>query len=194
MHHPAKVDAIQSDLHELLNEFTTLQCKIRDRLEKYSDQKNLKGNEIVGWLGEIYARALFDGRLVQDSQEHDVETPDGRRISVKTRKGRTVGWRRSSAIPSIDGEKAPTHLLFVHLDENYSLLNMWLFDWRELVQSNRLKPHSVRGKHRSYIFTLEPNKDKDKIVYAREDATSALLHSPNNAERLARSIAELDGV
>jgi len=36
-------------------------------------EKTLKGNELVGWLGEIYTKIVLNGHLVDDSYEHDVE-------------------------------------------------------------------------------------------------------------------------
>jgi hypothetical protein len=48
-----------------------IQQRIRERLSEHADGKNLKGNELVGWLGEIYGKILFDGRLVSDDKEHD---------------------------------------------------------------------------------------------------------------------------
>jgi len=52
----------------------------------------LKGGEIVAWLGEICCRQLLNGKLVPDDLEYDVLTPEGNRISVKTRKGENSGW------------------------------------------------------------------------------------------------------
>ncbi len=76
---------------------------IRRKLTEHADDKFLKGDELVGWLGEIYGKLLLNGVLVQDDLEHDFETPDGRKISVKARKGWGSGWNRSSAIPKIEG-------------------------------------------------------------------------------------------
>ena len=128
-------------------------------------RRDTKGNELVGWLGEIYGKLLLNGRLVHDREEHDFVCVDDRRVSVKTRKGFGTGWRRSSAIPKIDGKTCPTHLLFVHLNNDYSIDRMWLFVWPVLVKTGRFTKHVVRGTHRSFIFSIDEAKDKENVVY-----------------------------
>ena len=136
-------------------------------MKKYCDNKVLKGNEVVGWLGEIYGKLLFAGNMVDDSCEHDIESSDGKRISVKTRKGWKSGWTQSSAIPKIEGEDCPTHLMFVHLDDDYSVHGIWLFDWNYLCNEGRFRKHIVRGNLRSYIFHLNENNDNTHKIYSR---------------------------
>jgi len=169
MTNPAGVAALESECKTLFTELAALQDKIREKLSAYADGKNLKGNELVGWLGEIYGKLLLDGKLVHDREEHDFVCADGWRVSVKTRKGFGTGWQRTSAIPKLDGPECPTHLLFVHLKDDYSVDRIWLFPWPDLATKERFKSHTVRGSHRSFIFTLDENKDKDYVVY-RADA------------------------
>ena len=92
------VNDLQYELSELFIPLSVLQDRIKQRLINFADSKTLKGNEFVGWLGEIYAKLLFSGQLVDDSEEHDITTPDGWRISVKARKGCNSGWKQTSAI------------------------------------------------------------------------------------------------
>ncbi|MGC2424546.1 MAG: hypothetical protein WA666_09360 [Nitrospirota bacterium] len=148
------------------NKLASLQKEIRENLIQYADGKPLKGNELVGWLGEIYVKSLLDGKLVNDQNEHDVET-NNQRISVKARKGNGSGWQQTSAIPKYEGEDCPTQLAFVHLLDDYSLDRIWLFDWQHLCQNNRFISHIVRGNHRSYIFKLNENRDREFIIYQR---------------------------
>lgn len=136
-------------------------------IAEYADQKNLKGNEIVGWLGEVYGKTLMTGTLVNDTNEHDFVTKDGMRVSVKTRRGVAAGWQRTSAIPKIEGSDTPSHLMFVHLNEDYSLDRIWLFDWEALRSSGRFTSHVVRGIHRSFIFNLSEKADAQNLVYPR---------------------------
>jgi hypothetical protein len=159
------VQELENKLLDHFEELTKIQHNIRKILEQYCDNKTLKGNELVGWLGEIYGKLLFQGNLVEDSFEHDIETADGKRISVKTRKGWKSGWTQSSAIPKIAGTECPTHLLFVHLNDNYSIEGMWLFIWSELIERDRFRKHMVRGNLRSYIFHLNEGKDKTNRIY-----------------------------
>lgn len=91
-----KLEQIESDLKEHFKIITKEQTTIREKLEYYSDGKKLKGDEIVGWLGEVYCKLLFDGKLVSDDKEHDFETTKGDRISVKARKGNGKGWNRTA--------------------------------------------------------------------------------------------------
>src|ERR1700694_2614597 len=120
------VATLERDCCVLFAELAVLQSKIHMKLSEYADGKTLKGNELVGWLGEIYGKLLLDGTLVHDREEHDFVCSDGRKVSVKTRKGFGAGWRRTSAIPKIDGQHCPTHLLFVHLRDDYSIDRIWL--------------------------------------------------------------------
>ncbi len=103
--------------------------------------------------------------MVDDSYEHDIEDADGKRISVKTRKGWKSGWTQSSAIPKITGDDCPTHLLFVHLDDDYSIHGMWQFDWHYLIEHDRFRKHMVRGNMRSYIFHLNESRDQDHKIF-----------------------------
>ena len=107
------MDRIEKDFSGLFVTLSMTQRKIRELLVEHSDGKVLKGDELVGWLGEIYTKIAVGGYLVDDSFEHDVETTTGMAISVKTRRGTNSGWTRTSAIPKIEGEEVPTHLMFV---------------------------------------------------------------------------------
>ena len=135
-----------------------------NKLIQYSDSKHLKGDEIVGWLGEIYGKLLLNGKLVSDDFEHDFETADGKCISVKARRGSSSGWQKSSAIPKITGD-CPTHLMFVHLKNDYTVDGIWLYPWEDLIRSGRFKKHMVRGNLRSYYFRVSPSKDKKYLLY-----------------------------
>jgi hypothetical protein len=161
----AAVEGIQRKLRVRFQQLVEIQRSIRGELVAHADGKNLKGNELVGWLGEIYVKSLLGGQLVDDSLEHDVETPAGWLVSVKTRKGWNSGWRQTSAIPKTDGTTCPTHLVFVHLDDEYGLDRIWLYEWQELLEQGRFKKHMVRGEFRSYIFSVDEARDKGRVVY-----------------------------
>ena len=138
------VKKLENEMAALFERLSTLQQSIKEKLIRYCDNKTLKGNEIVGWLGEIYGKLLFQGTMVDDSYEHDIETVDRKRISIKTRKGWNSGWTQSSAIPKIVGDDCPTHLLFVHLNDDFSIDGIWLFSWDFLTKNDRFKKHIVR--------------------------------------------------
>jgi hypothetical protein len=159
------MESIQRKLGTHFQKLTETERSIKDELTAHADGKTLKGNEYVGWLGEIYVRTLLGGQLVDDSHEHDVEAPKGLLVSVKTRKGWNSGWRQTSAIPKTNGPTCPTHLAFVHLDEEYGLDRIWLYKWQELLEQGRFKEHIVRSVFRSYIFLVDEAKDKGQVVY-----------------------------
>ena len=167
MTNPNAVDKLEAECHTLFTELSTLQKKIREKVSVHADGKNLKGNELVGWLGEIYGKLLFDGVLVNDREVHDFVANNGLRVSVKTRKGWNSGWKKTSAIPKIEGGDCPTHLLFVHLNDDYSIDRMWLIDWSLLLTAERFKRHMVRGSQRSFIFAIDEEKDKAHVVYSK---------------------------
>jgi hypothetical protein len=165
MTNPRAVGELEVECQALFTGLAALQKKIREVLSVHADGKNLKGNELVGWLGEIYGKLLFDGMLVDDREEHDFVASDGRRVSVKTRKGWGLGWKQTSAIPRIEGSDCPTHLLFVHLNDDYSIDRMWLLDWGHLLSTERFKKHVVRGSQRSFIFSIHEENDNAYVVY-----------------------------
>ncbi len=131
-------------------------------------RKNLKGDETVGWLGEIYAKMLYNGTIVDDMNEHDVETPTDMRISVKARKGYGTGWQNTSAIPKIEGDGCPTHLMFIHLNYDYSIDRIWLYPWEEMFNNDRFKVHRVRGNDRSFKFKVSERQDEAYVIYRKE--------------------------
>ncbi len=79
----AALQAIETELRGDLASLGRIQALIRNKLARYSDGKTLKGDEVVGWLGEIFVKTLYAGRMVEDSQEHDVETNDRLRIITR---------------------------------------------------------------------------------------------------------------
>lgn len=172
-----KVIEIQYEMVELFKKLSLIEKEIKDKLSIFSDGKLLKGNELVGWLGEIYGKSLLNGKLVNDIEEHDFITSDNMRISVKTRKGVKPGWQRSSAIPKIDGDGCPTHLMFVHLHDNYLIDRIWLFNWSDLYESKRFTIHYVKGIQRSYIFNLNEKKDINSLIFPEKEMVYGLSNS-----------------
>jgi hypothetical protein len=160
------MDIVEKDFSGLFVTLSMTQKKIRELLAEHSDGKVLKGDELVGWLGEIYTKIVVGGYLVDDSFEHDVETTSGMAISVKTRRGSKSGWNRTSAIPKIEGEEIPTHLMFVHLNEDYVVSEMWLYPWQDLIEQERFKKHIVRGNFRSFYMSVNPTRDQSYKIYA----------------------------
>lgn len=151
---------LQETLQEEFDLLSQVQSQIKIVLQSYSDGKLLKGDEVVGWLGEVYAKLLLKGQLeIDDTKEWDVIAHDGRKVSVKARKGTGSNWKTSSAIPKIEGDDCPTHLMFIHLNNDYSIDRIWLFPWNYLLEGERFKEHKVHGEFRSYIFRLSEKKD-----------------------------------
>jgi len=141
--------------------------RIKQRLQEHSDGKQLKGDEITGWLGEIYGKIILDGKLMPDNYDHDVETRD-KRVSVKARKGTSGNWQVTSIIPRIEGDGCPTHLMFLQFDDSYSLKRVWLFPWEDLRGKGRFLEKKVRGEHRGYYIRIEPLVDEDYLIYSQE--------------------------
>jgi hypothetical protein len=162
-----EVNRLESELIGLFRQLSSLQTEIQNRLVSEADGKILKGNELVGWLGEIYGKILLGGKLVSDREEHDFVCPNGQRVSVKTRKGWGSGWKQTSAIPKIEGEECPTDLMFVHLNDDYSIDRVWIYPWERLIQERRFASHVVRGQHRSFIFRVDERRDDKHLIYGR---------------------------
>jgi hypothetical protein len=187
----SSISSFELEFQGLYSQLVSIQKQIKEKLEKYSDGKNLKGDELVGWLGEIYGKLLLNGTLVSDREEYDFITPDNWRVSVKTRKGFNLGWKQTSAIPKYDGENCPTHLMFVHLNDDYSLDRIWLFEWNFLIQEKRFKEHTVRGNHRSFIFLLEENYDKEFIVFPKVQEKKVLPTNQRNHPKEEHRIIDI---
>lgn len=167
-----KIKALEKELSEDLAALKEIESKIFGTLKKYADSKLLKGNERVGWLGEVYCKLLFDGQLVSDKNEHDVESKDGQRISVKTRKSNTASWNITSLIPCIDGTTCPTHLLFVLLNESYVAEKIWLFEWQYLRNNDRFKIKNVKDASRGWYVRIRKKNDNNFVIYNKGQITS----------------------
>jgi hypothetical protein len=161
------LQTLESELAECFGQLVAAKKKIHDTLTKYADGKPLKGDEHIGWLGEIYGKLLIGGKLVDDSNEHDFES-DGKRISVKARMQRdsSSSWQRTSGISKIEGDDCPTHLMFLLFDTDYNLKKVWLYPWKRI--KDRFRAHIVRGQHRSYFFTVKARSDSEFVIF---DAT-----------------------
>ncbi len=184
---------LEANLIGRFRQLSALQQEIHLKLASEADGKVLKGNELVGWLGEIYGKMLLGGELVNDREEHDFVCPDGRRVSVKTRKGTGSGWTQTSAIPKIEGDDCPTHLMFVHLNDDYSLDRIWLYPWEHLTAESRFSRHIVRGQHRSFIFRVNERNDRDFVVYSSTEPLVLPQPSPatnDAASTLSSRVAE----
>lgn len=158
-----KLKNIESEFNSLFSELERLNSKIKSNLEKYSDNKILKGDELVGWLGEIYGKILLEGKLVNDSFQHDFEV--GKlRFSVKTRKGFSKGWQKSGLIRAVEGKNSPTHLLFVHLNNDYTVDRIWKFSWNDIVEQGRIKKKTVRGLMIGWQFSVRDKRDGENLL------------------------------
>lgn len=187
-----KLSKTEMELKEELDELKKIQNKIKERVKELTGERKLKGDEIVGWLGELFCSTLVSGEItIEDNLEYDVIT-ESRRISVKTRKGNNPGWNKTSNISSKEiNESSPTHLMFVQLDEDFSVKRIWMYDWdKNLVE--RFKPVNVKKNKKSestegnyfdsestnkkveendagiYYFRVDEKKDKEKLIYSKK--------------------------
>jgi len=151
---------LESDFKDIKD---TIQ-RIKQKLQKYADGKQLKGEEITGWLGEIYGKMILNGKLVPDEYDYDVETQD-KFVSIKARKGTSGSWQVSSIIPRIIGAECPTHLMFIQFTDDYLINKIWLFPWEYLRDSGRFIEKMVRGSRRGYYIRVKPSMDSDYLIY-----------------------------
>jgi hypothetical protein len=168
---PENLVKLSDSLAGDFNRITATTRTIRKKLEEHADGKPLKGDEITGWLGEVYGRMLLDGKLVADSYDYDVITKD-MRVSIKARKGTSSGWNITSLISRIEGTDCPTHLMFMQFTEDYSLFRVWLFPWGRLHESGRFIEKKVRGEHRGFYVAIRPANDRGYLVYCSEAHSS----------------------
>jgi hypothetical protein len=134
--------------------------EIYDFLASLSGGKKL-ATDLEEAFGEIYGKTLMRGTLVEHGKApFDFTTSDGKRISVKTKKGWAEEWRESGAIIYVNSGLVPTHLMFVHLNDDYTADRIWLFEWDYLGKSNRLWNNALQ---------LIPKDDEKHLVYEREE-------------------------
>ena len=166
---PDDLQKLSINLEPYFLELTNASKKIKDKLQEYADEKLLKGDEIVGWLGEIYGKMLLNGKLVSDTHDYDIAVRD-KRISVKARKGTKSGWNISSIIPRVEGDSCPTDLMFIQFKDNYALFRVWLFPWKKLRENNRFIEKKVRGEHKGYEIRINVKKDEEFLIYRWESS------------------------
>lgn len=162
-----RLDKVKSKIEKDLDHLLNAQNKIKDLLKEFSDSKLLKGDELTGWLGEIYCKILFNGTLVDESNEHDfVEQVTGKKYAVKARKSDKRGWNVTSAISKIEGQDCPDFLLFIHFTISYEVKSIWKYEWQEIFRENRFKPKKVRGSNNRWVFIVSKKKDKKHLIYS----------------------------
>lgn len=154
------MDKIEGELRSI----TTAMENIKRELSRHADGKILKGDELVGWLGEIYCKLMLNGTLVSDQYEYDFQSGD-MRVSVKARKGWNSGWNTTSGISKLEGEGCLTHLMFIHFEDDFSIQEVWLYPWAELRDGNRFKEKKVKGEHCYYTFRVRPAEDENYRIY-----------------------------
>ena len=154
-----ELEELESELKGDLSNLWKAEKCIQEELEKRAKPKKLKKNDPVGGLGLIYGKLLKDGEL-DSGQSHEFKTKKGERILVKTRKGNAGDdWKTTSKIPKIEGDDLPTHLMFVHFNDDYSLDKIWLFPWEDL--KNRFK----KNKDNKYSFEVDPKSHEKYLIY-----------------------------
>jgi len=142
-----KVNQLQMSIGEILtNHVPTLKNKI-------------KGDQLTGIIGEAIVALKYNGKIVDEKKDYDVIAGQ-MRIEVKTRKGLGSNWQKTGVIPrNTVSDDGPTHLAFVHLNKDCTLSGLWLFDWKDLVDSERITNRIVRGESRGFTFRLSPKND-----------------------------------
>lgn len=158
-----KLVELSSKFSEKLHRLELLNREIEEDLHKLTGKK-AKGDQLVSILGEAIFAALTGGVVIpEETGEEDVLI--GKiKVSVKTRRGTGRGWTQSSLISS-NKPDALNYLAFIHLHSSYLTDRIWLFPWKHLIKTARIKPQIVRGIHRGFVFHLSPTQDKTFQIY-----------------------------
>lgn len=165
----SELEKLEADSKKYFTAVKTANDAVKEHLQGYvSSGRVLKGDEIVGWYGEIVTQQFLGGEIIEnDAEDYDIINADkGEKYSVKTRKGFGSNWQTSSLIPSDEvNDKSPTHLVFVHLNVDYSVESIWMYPWEEVVANKRLSPRKVKKVSRGFTFSVKVSKDKKYLVY-----------------------------
>jgi hypothetical protein len=171
-----EVQRIGKELSPVLESLHQIHKTVHNAIKPYIDGFSLKGNETVGWLGEMYAFQLFGGKIEKDRLSYDLTVTDSageiERIEVKTRRvTASSNWSKTGVIKlkriangskfsvDVDNNQNPTHLVFVKLYNNYSLAAIYKFSIKKLWEDNRLIESTPGKVFRGYTFTLSENTD-----------------------------------
>jgi hypothetical protein len=161
--HTNRITELSGRFSEKLHRLESLNAEIEKELHDLTGKK-AKGDQLVSILGEAIFAALTRGTVIpEEAGETDVLVGEIK-VSVKTRRGTGKGWTQTSLISSNNPE-ALDYLAFVHLHSSYLTDKIWLFPWKHLIQSNRIKHQKVRGIHRGYVFHLCPTQDTAFQIY-----------------------------
>lgn len=152
-----KIDTVKDAISNDLDGLVTLFESIRNELGKHADGKNLKGDEVVSWLGLIYSKMIYGNRLYA-GQENYFTDEDGKTYAVKSRKGNSGRWNETGLISEINGEN-PDYLVFMQFNENYKVINIWKYDWATLMNENRFLPKVVKRNRRAWTLTVDVDGD-----------------------------------
>ena len=169
-----RIEAIQRELKDDLNTLATIDHKLKEAIKYYVGEFDLKGNEVVGWLGEMYSCHFFDGEIQPDVISYDILIPGKveERLEVKTRRvsksGKDHGTQ--SGVIKLTGreQEDPTSLVFVTLTRDYLLQSIYKFPLSEIFGGldniKRLRSSKVKKNFRGYTLTLRED-DKQYLVY-----------------------------
>lgn len=161
--HADKITELSRKFSEKLRRLELLNTEIEKELRELTGKKT-KGDQLVSVLGEAIFATLTGGVVIpEEVGEEDVLVGE-LKVSVKTRRGTGKGWTQTSLISSNNPE-ALDYLAFIHLHSSYLTDRIWLFPWKRLIQSNRIKPQKVRGIHRGFVFHLSPTQDTAFQIY-----------------------------
>ena len=151
----------EAEFVHLLDQLSAAEEALQGKVQQHWDGNVLRGADPVAWLGLVYAKCLLNGRLLVRDQRRFIQTEEGGKVYVKTRKGQSSGWNQTGTMSDLLADDHPTHLLFIHLHDNYQVSSMWLYPWEYLQNSDRLI--SVRGG--GFRMMVDEGRDRNYRVY-----------------------------
>jgi len=163
--HSEKIAELSERFSKKLGRLELLNTEIEKELRELTGKK-AKGDQLVSVLGEAIFAALAGGVVIPEEVGEEDVLVGKIKVSVKTRRGTGKGWTQTSLISS-NNPKALDYLAFIHLHSSYLTDRIWLFPWKHLIQSNRIRPQRVRGIHRGFVFHLSPTLDTAFQIYPK---------------------------
>ena len=151
------INLIESTTHAFRT-FQIAETQVLNILQPLSNGRPRNG-DIVAFYGEILVHELFGGIKQQNNNPFSIVANQNStefRIKVTTRVGNNIGWDESGKFLTNAGM---THVAFVHLNDDYSVDRIWLYQIDFII--NR----QIEKGDNKIAFRIDEQNDANLLVF-----------------------------